>query len=85
MFLVYAALRFVQTPFLEKIECIDEIKSNRQGGTFMLNEYVNAALATAKYEIIDEEEPYYGEMPDLKGVWLQVHLLRSVNKNSSLY
>jgi len=35
----------------------------------MLNEYINAALATAKYEIIDEKEPYYGEIPDLKGVW----------------
>ena len=35
----------------------------------MLNEYLNAALATAKYEIIEDTEPYYGEIPDLKGVW----------------
>jgi hypothetical protein len=33
-------------------------------------EYIEAALARAKYELLrDEEEPYYGEIPELKGVW----------------
>ncbi|WP_462272646.1 type II toxin-antitoxin system HicB family antitoxin [Methanohalophilus sp.] len=36
----------------------------------MLIEYIQAALERAKYEIIeDEEEPYYGEIPELEGVW----------------
>lgn len=35
----------------------------------MLIEYINEAVATAKYDIIDDEEPYYGEIPLLKGVW----------------
>jgi len=35
----------------------------------MIVEYIEAALARANYEIIRDEEPYYGEVPDLKGVW----------------
>ncbi len=35
----------------------------------MIKEYVNAALNKAHYEIIEDEEPYYGEIPELKGVW----------------
>ena len=35
----------------------------------MLTEYVEEALKRAKYEIIDDEEPYYGEIRELKGVW----------------
>jgi predicted RNase H-like HicB family nuclease len=35
----------------------------------MLVEYVEAALSRANYEIIDDDEPYYGEVPDLRGVW----------------
>jgi len=35
----------------------------------MIQEYIEAALAKARYEIIKDEEPYYGEVPDLKGVW----------------
>jgi len=26
-------------------------------------------LSKARYEIIEDEEPYYGEVPELKGVW----------------
>jgi len=36
----------------------------------MLTEYIEEALKRAKYEIIDDEEPYYGEVPELKGVWV---------------
>ncbi len=36
----------------------------------MITEYIDAALNRAKYEIIDDdEEPYYGEVPELEGVW----------------
>jgi predicted RNase H-like HicB family nuclease len=36
----------------------------------MILEYVEAALETAQYEIIENKhEPYYGEIPKLKGVW----------------
>ena len=35
----------------------------------MIIEYINEALGLAKYEIIDDEEPYYGEIPVIQGVW----------------
>lgn len=35
----------------------------------MITEYIQAALDRAKYKIIDNEEPYYGEIPELEGVW----------------
>lgn len=35
----------------------------------MLTEYIQAALDRADYEIIDGEEPFYGEVPGLEGLW----------------
>jgi len=35
----------------------------------MLTAYLTEALQRAKYEIIDDAEPYYGEIPELPGVW----------------
>ena len=36
----------------------------------MLIEYIAEALRRARYELIeDEETPYYGEAPELPGVW----------------
>ena len=35
----------------------------------MLIEYVEEALRRARYEMIHDEELYYGEVPELKGVW----------------
>lgn len=37
----------------------------------MIVEYIHEALKRAEYEIIDDDEPYYGEVPELKGVWAQ--------------
>lgn len=37
-------------------------------GVIMLIQYIHAALGRAKYKIIDDEEPYYGEVPELEGV-----------------
>jgi hypothetical protein len=41
------------------------------GAAFALDmfcEYIQAAISKAIYEVIDDDEPYYGEVPDLKGV-----------------
>ena len=35
----------------------------------MLTEYIQEALNRAHYEIIADEEPFYGEVPELQGVW----------------
>ncbi|MBM3328770.1 MAG: type II toxin-antitoxin system HicB family antitoxin [Calditrichaeota bacterium] len=35
----------------------------------MLTAYIKAAMKRAKYEIIDDPNPFYGEIPDLPGVW----------------
>jgi predicted RNase H-like HicB family nuclease len=39
-----------------------------QGAT-MIQEYIQAALRHARYEIIEDEEPYYGEIEGLQGVY----------------
>jgi predicted RNase H-like HicB family nuclease len=46
----------------------------------MIVEYIDAALARANYEIIRDEEPYYGEVPDLKGVWATGKTLEECRK-----
>jgi len=35
----------------------------------MITEYIQAALRHAKYEIIEDEEPFYGEIEGLQGPW----------------
>ena len=36
----------------------------------MLTEYISEALSRARYELIeDADAPYYGEVPELPGVW----------------
>lgn len=35
----------------------------------MLLEYLNAALERASYEKVEDDEPYYGEIPGIQGVW----------------
>ncbi|KUG14273.1 hypothetical protein ASZ90_016087 [hydrocarbon metagenome] len=47
----------------------------------MIMEYIEAARARATYEIIDDEEPYYGEVPDLSGVWATGKTLEECRKN----
>ena len=46
----------------------------------MIIEYIEAALSKAKYEIIGDEEPYYGEVPELKGVWATGKTLEECRK-----
>ena len=35
----------------------------------MIVDYINTALSIAHYEMIKDEEPFYGEVTELKGVW----------------
>ncbi|WP_369798590.1 type II toxin-antitoxin system HicB family antitoxin [Methanosarcina sp. WH1] len=34
-----------------------------------------------KYEIIDDEEPYYGEVPELEGAWATGKNLEECHRN----
>ena len=34
-----------------------------------LSSYIREAMRLAEYEIIENDEPYYGEIPGLQGVW----------------
>ena len=44
----------------------------------VLTEYIEEALRRARYELIDDAEtPYYGEVPDLPGVWASGETLES--------
>ena len=47
----------------------------------MITEYIAAALSRAKYELIENEEPYYGEVPELKGVWATGKTLEECRQN----
>lgn len=35
----------------------------------MLTSYIHAAMRLAKYEILEEDHTYYGEIPGFQGVW----------------
>jgi len=37
----------------------------------MLLEYIEEALRRAHYELIEDDDPYYGEIKDLPGVWAE--------------
>lgn len=47
----------------------------------MISEYVQAALESAHYEIINDEEPFYGEIPLLQGVWATGKTLEECRHN----
>jgi len=47
----------------------------------MISEYVNAALKRAHYEMIEDPEPYYGEVPDCPGVWATGRSLEECRQN----
>jgi len=46
-----------------------------------LVEYIEGALKRARYEIIEDEEPYYGEVPELSGVWATGKSLEECREN----
>jgi len=47
----------------------------------MLIEYVEDALKRASYSIIEDDEPYYGEIEDLPGVWATGKTLEECREN----
>ena len=50
-------------------------------GFDMFCEYIHAALSRATYEIIEDEEPFYGEVPELRGVWANGKTLEECREN----
>ncbi|MEX0601287.1 MAG: type II toxin-antitoxin system HicB family antitoxin [Rhodothermales bacterium] len=50
----------------------------------MLTEYIQAALRQAKYEILPEDNEYYGEVPALQGVWATGDTLEDVRLQVSV-
>jgi len=47
----------------------------------MIGEYVQEALNRAKYEMIEDEEPFYAEVPELPGVWATGRTLEECRTN----
>ena len=47
----------------------------------MLLRYIQTALDRAHYELIEDEEPFYGEVPGLEGVWATGKTLEACRKN----
>jgi len=47
----------------------------------LITQYIEAALSRARYEIIEDEEPYYGEVPELEGVWATGKTLEECRRN----
>jgi len=43
----------------------------------MLTTYIQAAMHRAKYEILADNEGFYGEIPDLQGVWANADTLET--------
>jgi predicted RNase H-like HicB family nuclease len=49
----------------------------------MLTQYIQAALDVAHYEMIQDAEPFYAEVPGLDGVWATGKTLEECRKNLS--
>ena len=47
----------------------------------MFQEFLNFYLNKAKYELIEQGKTYYGEIPDLKGVWATGKTLEKCRHN----
>lgn len=47
----------------------------------MIRQWLDAAMEAAKYEIIEDEEPYYGEIPGVPGVWATGRTLEECRRN----
>ena len=46
-----------------------------------LTRYLEEAMARARYELLEDEEPYYGEIPGLSGLWATGKTLRECEEN----
>jgi len=49
----------------------------------MLTRYIQAALDAGRYEMTEDEELFYGEVPGLEGVWASGRTLEECRKNLS--
>ena len=47
----------------------------------MIREYIDMALKCAHFELIRDEEPYYGEVTELQGVWATGKTLEECRQN----
>lgn len=47
----------------------------------MIRDYIDMALKQAHYEMIDDEEPFYGEVAELQGVWATGKTLEECRQN----
>lgn len=47
----------------------------------ILTEHIEEALKSAHYEIIKDDDPYYGEIDELKGVWASGKTLEVCRNN----
>ncbi len=47
----------------------------------MIREYLDAAMQRARYELIEDEDPFYGEVPELQGVWATGKTLEECRQN----
>lgn len=47
----------------------------------MLLQYIQTALDQAHYEMIEDEEPFYGEAAALQGVWATGKTLEACRRN----
>ncbi len=47
----------------------------------MITEYIQAAMRKAKYEILDGNEGFYGEIPGFQGVWANAKTLEDCRED----
>jgi len=43
----------------------------------MLTSYLRAAMRRARYEIVEDDGPFYGEIPTIPGVWASAKTLEA--------
>lgn len=46
----------------------------------MLARYIDVAMENARYEVINDRTPYYGEVPELQGVWATAKTLEECRR-----
>jgi predicted RNase H-like HicB family nuclease len=46
----------------------------------MISEYITYAMGKARYEILDDDHTYYGEIPGFRGVWANAKNLELCRK-----
>lgn len=72
---VYVPMRYVGPTPVDAFFILDtQVKT-------MLEEYIAEAMRRAHYETITDDEPYYGEISDLPGVWATGKTLEECREN----